>query len=424
MSRIHFPYFNTGWGSMFILQSLTEFLIGDTFTEGQRHSREYVMNLIGNNKVSFLFTHAHHDHTKDYPYYAKKGIVKTLYVSYVTPHQERSKDRDRWNEYIKLTKQYGGKVVFLHTGDVIKIGAATVKVLLAPDLGWNNADSLCLKITAGGVSGLILGDAAQATLKKLKAVAADELKDIVWCKTNHHSGQPEDEKNNPAWWYELIRPTVAISDCCGDDKYVFKSSWGKAVYKILEQNSINIYSTQHNGDLVFEMRAELFRPISVPWNSETIIKNGRQVLVNKSAKHYWVGNFLKEDKTDKELAAEVLLRIHGNGDTRRKRLGTRFDAAQAQVAALVSDREDLLWTIAGLVLKGYLGTGDKRKSLLNVDVGEMYYDDVQDKVKLAIKGADEVLANKYGRNPDRVEKLRAAGYDPVVVQDYINLLLT
>lgn len=420
MTRIHFPYFDAEWGSMAILQSLTDFLIMDTFGIGQTHARKYVMDLLGDNNASMLFTHPHKDHNKDCEYYIKKGKIKTLYISNVPAKQEASSDKTRLNEYVNLVKKHGGKVVYLKTGDVITVGAAKVKVLLAPNLGGNNANSLCLKITAGKVSGLILGDATEDTLKELVSVAGDELKDITWWRTNHHC-VPE---NNPLWWIQRIKPTVVISDCNGDNNTTFKNSWGRTVYTRCEYADGNIYSTQHNHDLVFEMRSGLFRPVSIGRNYKTVIKNGRQVLVNKSAQVFWKGNFLKEDKSDKELAAEVLLRIHGNGDTRKERLGTRFNDVQKQVSVLAGNREELLWILAGCVLKGYFGTGDTRKKILNVGDGEMYYDDVQEKVKLTIKGADEVIADKYGKGDERIEKLKKAGYDPVVVQDYVTLLLT
>ena len=405
---------------MAILQSLTEFLVIDTFTGGQSHPRKYIMDLIGKQKVSMLFTHPHHDHNEDCPYYIKKGIVKTLYISNVSALQETHNDRTRTNEYINLVKKYGGKVVYLKTGDEITIGASKVKVLLAPNLGGNNANSLCLKITAGKVSGLILGDATEGTLKKLVSVAGNDLNDITWWRTNHHS-VPE---NNPLWWLQRIKPTVVISDCNGDNNTTFKNSWGRTVYTRCEYVDANIYSTQHNRDLVFEMRSGLFRPLSITRNYKTVIKDGRQILVNKSAKVFWVRNFLKEDKSDRELAAEVLLRIHGNGDTRKNRLGTRYAKVQDQVSILANNREELIWTLAGCVLKGYFGTGDARKKALNVGENEMYYDDVQEKVKLTIVGADEVIAGKYGNGDERVEKLKEAGYDPAVVQDYVTLLLT
>lgn len=420
MSRIYFPYFDAEWGSMAILQSLTDFLIMDTFGVGQTHARKYVMDLLGNNNASMLFTHPHKDHNKDCRYYIEKGKIKTLYISNVPARQEASNDKTRLNEYVNLVKKHGGKVVYLKTGDVITVGAAKVKVLLAPNLGGNNANSLCLKIVAGGVSGLILGDATEDTLKELVSVAGDELKDITWWRTNHHS-VPE---NNPLWWIQRIKPTVVISDCNGDNNTTFKNSWARPVYIRCEYIAGNIFSTQHNHDLVFEMRAGLFRPIHIGRNYETIIKDGRQVLVNKSARHYWVRNFLQPDKTDRELAAEVLIQIHGSGRTRKERLGSRYNAVQEQVAALAGDRDALIWTLAGCVLKGYLGTGADRKALLNVAPEEMYYNEVQEKVALAIKGAEEVISNKHGKGQERIKNLTDAGYDPVVVQDYVNLLLT
>ena len=49
---------------------------------------------------------------------------------------------------------------------------------------------------------------------------------------------------------------------------------------------------------------------------------------------------------------------------------------------------------------------------------------MQEKVALAIKGAEEVIANKHGKGQDRINSLTDAGYDPVVVQEYGNLRLT
>jgi len=93
-------------------------------------------------------------------------------------------------------------------------------------------------------------------------------------------------------------------------------------------------------------------------------------------------------KTIDQLAQEVLAGKHGTGDARRQSLGNQFSAVQARVNELVGANQPT-----------------PKKSI----------DDV----------AREIINGQgnWGNNPQRAERLRAAGYDPAEVQRRVNQLI-
>ena len=82
------------------------------------------------------------------------------------------------------------------------------------------------------------------------------------------------------------------------------------------------------------------------------------------AKVLWRGNCLKFEKTDMDLAVEVMLGLHGSGTARKQSLGERFDAVQKQISLILRDREAYTWAVADYALKDYAGDGEDRKKLL------------------------------------------------------------
>lgn len=87
-------------------------------------------------------------------------------------------------------------------------------------------------------------------------------------------------------------------------------------------------------------------------------------------------------KSTTALAREVIDGRHGSGDARRRALGSRYAAVQAEVNRLLA--------------------GTPAKSNAQV--------------------AREVLAGAWGNNPERAARLRAAGYDPDTIQTLVNRL--
>ena len=258
-------------------------------------------------------------------------------------------------------------------------------------------ESLCLLIEMDGCKILNLGDATEWTLKQL-ALQGYDLSDIDIWMFNHHGIQ----ENNPAWWIDKIAPTIAISNCCGESKGTYRS-WAKDVYTRCENAGVNCYSTQYNGDLVFTCIGGIVFP-EVERNGQTMTRNGRTVVFNKSAKKYWRGNFTRRNRLPRDLAVEVMLQMWGRNPERSEKIragGYDPDEVQAYVNLYAQDETELLWAMADYVWQGFAGSGVQRKNILTQTGKYDYYDKVQEYVKLVDDVAQQVLAGRYGQNPDR-----------------------
>ena len=145
--------------------------------------------------------------------------------------------------------------------------------------------------------------------------------------------------------------------------------------------------------------------------------NGKTLQFCDKAKVLWRGNCLKLEKTDVDLAVEVMLGLHGSGAARKKSLGERFDAVQKQISVILRDKEAYIWAVADYVLKDYAGDGEARKKLLGV-----IYTDVQLKVNAVIRAAQMICGpiNPYGNGDERRVKLEKEGLPYNVVQGYID----
>ena len=135
------------------------------------------------------------------------------------------------------------------------------------------------------------------------------------------------------------------------------------------------------------------------------------------------------EKSNEEIANEVLAGTWGNGDDRKNRLsaaGYDYDAIQAIVNQKAAPAKKSNEEIAKEVLAGAWGNGDDRKNRLSAAGYD--YDAIQaivnQKATPAKKSneeiAKEVLAGKWGNNPQRKAKLEAAGYNYATIQALVN----
>lgn len=120
-----------------------------------------------------------------------------------------------------------------------------------------------------------------------------------------------------------------------------------------------------------------------------------------------------------DLVARTMRGQFGNGDARRKALGSRYDEVQAVINHVASAPAQ---TLATECWRGDYGNGDVRRAILG-----SRYDEVMRVVngasspkKSVAQIAQEVIAGKWGNGSTRVTKLKAAGYDPEAVQAEVN----
>ena len=123
-----------------------------------------------------------------------------------------------------------------------------------------------------------------------------------------------------------------------------------------------------------------------------------------------------------ELVALTMEDHFGRGDERKRGLGDRYEDVQEFINHIAGTPADEL---AAEVITGKYGNTPMRERVLGP-----WYDKVQAAVNRKVKGqksitdiARDVLARKYGDEPIRTQKLRAAGYDSVLVQKEVNRLL-
>ena len=102
---------------------------------------------------------------------------------------------------------------------------------------------------------------------------------------------------------------------------------------------------------------------------------------NDRTASYSLGKYSNWSRSDRELAVEVMLRLHGNGDSRKNALGTRYSAVQKIVGDFCADRDLLIDAIADYILRGLAGNGDARKAL----IGD-YYPEAQARVNEKLRG--------------------------------------
>lgn len=149
-------------------------------------------------------------------------------------------------------------------------------------------------------------------------------------------------------------------------------------------------------------------------------------------------------KSVSQVAKEVIAGSWGNGDTRKKKLeaaGYNYSQVQAEVnrqlgvssgSSSSSTSSSSIDKMARDVIAGKYGNGDARKKALGSN-----YNAVQKRVNEILAGgsssssskksidtiAREVIQGKWGNGNTRKQKLEAAGYDYNAVQKRVNQLL-
>lgn len=119
-----------------------------------------------------------------------------------------------------------------------------------------------------------------------------------------------------------------------------------------------------------------------------------------------------------DLVVGVMQGKYGNGDARKKALGTRHNEVQNFINHISSASVD---TLVSEVKAGKYGNGNTRKTVLG-----SRYTEVQNKInqqsakKSNDEIANEVIAGKWGDGNTRKSKLQAAGYDYNTIQNLVN----
>lgn len=151
------------------------------------------------------------------------------------------------------------------------------------------------------------------------------------------------------------------------------------------------------------------------------------------------GNAGHVTKSIDDVAREVINGLWSTGEERKTRLanaGYNYNAVQSRVNAILSGNnthQKSVVEVAKDVLSGRYGNGDERKRRL--ESAGYNYAEVQNAVNKLVSGngngnrksneqiAREIIAGKWGNNPERKRRIQKAGYDYNAIQKIVNRLL-
>ena len=142
-------------------------------------------------------------------------------------------------------------------------------------------------------------------------------------------------------------------------------------------------------------------------------------------------------KSIEEIAKEVYLGEWGNGKERQSALenaGYNYQEVQEAVNTLINGSETIssksVQEIAQEVIAGKWGNNPDRQN--SIEAAGYNYDEVQIAVNMILKGnaaidltaiAKEVIRGDWGNGQERTDRLKAAGYSPAAVQQKVNELI-
>ena len=142
-------------------------------------------------------------------------------------------------------------------------------------------------------------------------------------------------------------------------------------------------------------------------------------------------------KSIEEIAKEVYLGEWGNGKERQSALenaGYNYQEVQEAVNTLINGSETIssksVQEIAQEVIAGKWGNNPDRQN--SIEAAGYNYDEVQNAVYMILKGnaaidltaiAKEVIRGDWGNGQERTDRLKAAGYSPAAVQQKVNELI-
>ena len=151
------------------------------------------------------------------------------------------------------------------------------------------------------------------------------------------------------------------------------------------------------------------------------------------------GNAGHVTKSVDDVAREVINGLWSTGEERKTRLtnaGYNYNAVQSRVNAILAGNNTPKKSVAEVakdVLAGRYGNGDERKRRL--ESAGYNYTEVQNAVNRLVSGnsngnrksneqiAREIIAGKWGNNPERKRRIQQAGYDYNAIQKIVNKML-
>ncbi len=187
----------------------------------------------------FIITHPHEDHMG-----GAVEILEYVNVEYLVMSETVS-DEAFYSKTVQCAERLGVEIIYLEGAATYTIGDITVEI--ADNYGFQaeneNDESLFVRITAGGTSCLITGDAEEAAEEYALAHYGEEFLDCDIMKAGHHGSA----SSNSEALLRAVSPRVVVIQCGRNNSYGHPSG---SVIERLDALGITVHRTDIDGDVV------------------------------------------------------------------------------------------------------------------------------------------------------------------------------
>lgn len=209
-TKLSVHFIDVGQGDSILLESAGEYVLIDA---GEKEYGDTVVKYLNNCGVKSLryviATHPHSDHIG--------GMTKVLdsisALNFITVETDQS--TRTWLNVLDAVDRHDIHYIDAVAGSTYSFGEAQFTILAPLGSGYSgyNNYSVVTKVTCGGVSFLLTGDAEKESEKEMVASGADLHADVLKC--GHHGSSTSSTAN----FLKAVMPTYAIISCGKDNDY-------------------------------------------------------------------------------------------------------------------------------------------------------------------------------------------------------------
>ncbi len=237
-AELDIVFLDVGQGDCTIVMCDDEVMVVDGGTP-QASARVYTVlrDSLGITSVRYLVaTHPHDDHVGGLP-----AVLNAVQVDAVMS-PVLSWDSRSFNGMLEYADAQGAPVFVPEEGDIYDLGGAQVEVLSCwPDAWIVNDMSICLKITYGDVSVILMGDAEYMTEYTLLTYHPDLHADVL--KVGHHGSST----SSTVEFVSAVAPRYAVISCGTGNSFGHPN---RETLDTLDEAGARIYRTDLQGTIV------------------------------------------------------------------------------------------------------------------------------------------------------------------------------
>jgi len=194
-----------------------------------------------------LITHPDMDHIGGLPALAKR------YSDLKVGINSGFRDNPDMQAWIRSAKLKEGQLLWIEGRSRFRFGQSVIEVAAPPvvDGESDNEGSLFVRISRGRAYAVLTGDASMETEMAMQ-------KDLKWTAQVLKAGHHGSRTSTAAAFVRAINPDWAVVSCGRSNRFDHPH---RSVLETLASNGVDVYRTDLQGDVSFEVRANGFVPL-------------------------------------------------------------------------------------------------------------------------------------------------------------------